>query len=56
MFRGNHHPHPEPAEAITAELLRAAGVALTGVDIGELDAAPYHRGSIDATAPASRPD
>jgi bifunctional DNase/RNase len=33
------HPHPEPAEAITADLLRAAGVAVTGVDIDELDPA-----------------
>ena len=33
------HPHPEPAEAITAELLRTAGVAVTGVYIDELDAA-----------------
>jgi bifunctional DNase/RNase len=33
------HPHPEPAEAITAELLRSAGVAVTGVGIDELDAA-----------------
>ena len=39
LFRGDDHPHPEPAEAITAELLRAAGVAVTGVDIDELDAA-----------------
>ena len=33
------HPHPEPAEAITAELLRTAGVVVTGVYIDELDAA-----------------
>jgi hypothetical protein len=34
LFRGDGgHPHPEPAEAITAELLRAAGVAVTGVHI-----------------------
>ncbi len=39
LFRGDDHPHPEPAEAITAELLRAAGVTVTGVDIDELDAA-----------------
>ena len=39
LFRGDDHPHPEPAAAITAELLRSAGVAVTGVDIGELDAA-----------------
>lgn len=38
LFRGDgDHPHPEPAEAITAELLRAAGVTVTGVDIDELD-------------------
>ncbi len=40
LFRGDGgHPHPEPAEAITAELLRTAGVAVTGVHIDELDAA-----------------
>ena len=40
LFRGDGgHPHPEPAEAITAELLRAAGVAVTGVHIDQLDAA-----------------
>jgi len=40
LFRGNgHHPHPEPAEVITADLLRAAGVTVTGVDIDELDPA-----------------
>jgi bifunctional DNase/RNase len=39
LFRGDDHPHPEPAEVITAELLRTAGVAVTGVDIDELDAA-----------------
>ncbi len=40
LFRGDgDHPHPEPAEAITAELLRTADVAVTGVDIDELDAA-----------------
>ena len=33
------HPHPEPAEVITAGLLRLAGVAVTGVDIDELDTA-----------------
>jgi bifunctional DNase/RNase len=38
LFRGREdHPHPEPAEAITADLLRAAGVTVTGVDIDELD-------------------
>ena len=38
LFRGQEdHPHPEPAEAITAGLLRAAGVTVTGVDIDELD-------------------
>jgi bifunctional DNase/RNase len=40
LFRGDgDRPHPEPAEAITADLLRAAGVTVTGVDIDELDAA-----------------
>jgi len=40
LFRGQEdHPHPEPAEVITAGLLRAAGVTLTGVDIDELDTA-----------------
>lgn len=40
LFRGrDDHPHPEPAEAITAELLSAAGVTVTGVDIDELDTA-----------------
>jgi bifunctional DNase/RNase len=40
LLRGReNHPHPEPAEAITAELLRAAGVTVTGVDIDELDPA-----------------
>jgi bifunctional DNase/RNase len=40
LFRGDgDHPHPEPAEAITAGLLRAAGVTVTGVDIDELDTA-----------------
>jgi len=40
LFRGREdHPHPEPAEAVTADLLRAAGVTVTGVDIDELDAA-----------------
>jgi bifunctional DNase/RNase len=40
LFRGDgDHPHPEPAEVITAGLLRAAGVTVTGVDIDELDAA-----------------
>ena len=34
-----HHPHPEPAEVVTARLLRAADVTVTGVDIDELDAA-----------------
>jgi hypothetical protein len=33
------HPHPEPAEVITARLLRVAGVTVTGVDIDELDTA-----------------
>lgn len=40
LFRGDgHHPHPEPTEVITARLLRAADVTVTGVDIDELDAA-----------------
>jgi bifunctional DNase/RNase len=41
LWRGreDHHPHPEPAEAITADLLRAAGVTMTGVDIDQLDTA-----------------
>ena len=40
LFRGrDDHPHPEPAEMITADLLRAAGVTVTGVDIDELDPA-----------------
>ena len=40
LFRGDgHHPHPEPAEVITARLLRAADVTVTGVDIDELDPA-----------------
>ena len=39
-FRGRgDHPHPEPAEAITAGLLNAAGMTVTGVDIDELDPA-----------------
>jgi hypothetical protein len=38
LFRGDgDHPHPEPAEVITAALLRVAGVTVTGVDIDELD-------------------
>jgi hypothetical protein len=40
LFRGDgDNPHPEPAEVITAGLLRAAGVTVTGVDIDELDVA-----------------
>ena len=40
LFRGREdRPHPEPAEAITADLLHAAGVTVTGVDIDELDPA-----------------
>ena len=40
LFRGRgNHPYPEPAEVITAGLLRAAGVTVTGVDIDELDPA-----------------
>lgn len=56
LFRGgDDHRHPEPAEVITAGLLRAAGVAVTGVDIVELDTAlttgPRHGcDSVQATA------
>ena len=56
LFRGDgRHPHPEPAEVITARLLRAADVTVTGVDIDELDAAlttgPQHgRDLAQATA------
>ena len=40
LFRGaGDRPHPEPAEVITAGLLHAAGVTVTGVDIDELDPA-----------------
>ena len=41
LYRGmdDDHPFPETAEAITAGLLRAAGVTVTGVDIDELDPA-----------------
>ena len=40
LFRGqDDHRHPEAAEVITAGLLRAAGVTVTGVDIDELDTA-----------------
>jgi hypothetical protein len=47
LFRGDgDHPHPEPAEVITAGLLRAAGVTVTGADIDTLDtgltAGPRH--------------
>ncbi len=38
-LRDGDHPHPEPTEVITANLLRVAGVTVTGVDIDELDAA-----------------
>ena len=38
LFRGrDDHPHPVPAEVVTADLLAAAGVTVTGVDIDELD-------------------
>ena len=39
LFRGrdDDHSYPESAEVITAGLLRAAGVTVTGVDIDELD-------------------
>ncbi len=57
LFRGqdDHPHHPEPAEVITASLLRAAGVTVTGVDIDELDTAlttgPRHgRDAAPATA------
>ena len=55
LFRGDgHHPHPEPAEVITAGLLRAADVTVTGVDIDELDAAlttgPQHGRDIGQAA------
>jgi len=41
LFRGRDDDHrfPESAEVITAGLLRAAGVTVTGVDIDELDPA-----------------
>ena len=40
LFHGqDDHPHPDAAEVITAGLLRAAGVTVTGVDIDTLDAA-----------------
>jgi len=40
LFRGrDEDPHPEPAEVITAGLLRVAGVTVTGVDIDEMDTA-----------------
>src|SRR6476659_1391782 len=56
LFRGDgDHPHPEPAEVITAGLLRAAGVTVTGADIDTLDtgltAGPRH-GSENAQATA----
>jgi hypothetical protein len=38
-FDRDHPHHPEPAEVITASLLRAAGLTMTGVDIDELDTA-----------------
>jgi hypothetical protein len=56
LFRGNDdRPHPEPAEAISAELLRSAEVAVTGADIDELDAALTTGRSMGATAPGPRP-
>jgi len=50
-----HHPHPEPAEVITAGLLRGAGVTVSGVDIDMLDTTlttgPQHgRDTAQATA------
>ncbi len=56
LFRGqDDHPHPESAEVITAGLLRAAEVTVTGVEIDELDTAlttgPRHgREAVQATA------
>jgi bifunctional DNase/RNase len=56
LFKGQDgHPHPEPAEVITAGLLSAAGVTVTGVDIDELDTTlttgPRHgRDTVQATA------
>ncbi len=57
LFRGQaDHPHPEPAEVITAALLHAAGVTVTGVEIDELDTAlttgPRH--GRDASPPTAR--
>jgi len=56
LFRGREdHPHPEPAEVITAGLLRAAGVTVTGIDIDELDPALTtgpHRGRDTARSAA----
>lgn len=40
LFHGDSlYPLPEPAEVITAGLLRVAGVTVTGVDIDEFDPA-----------------
>jgi bifunctional DNase/RNase len=40
LFRGDGtHPHPEPAEVITASLLRVADVTVTAANIEELDPA-----------------
>jgi Domain of unknown function (DUF151) len=41
LFRGrdDDHSYPESAEVISARLLHAAGVTVTGVDIDELDTA-----------------
>ena len=56
LFRGGgDHPHPEPAEVITAGLLSAADVTITSVDIDELDPAlttgPRHgRDGVQANA------
>jgi hypothetical protein len=63
LFRGldDDHPRdPEPAEVITAGLLRAAGVTVTGVDIDELDTALTAgprgwRDAAQATARSSSP-
>jgi hypothetical protein len=57
LFRGRDgdHSYPEAAEVITAGLLRAAGVTVTGVGIDELDLALTtgpRRGREDAQATA----
>ena len=42
--RGRESQPPEPAEVVTADLLRSAGVTVTGVDIDELDTRADHQG------------